>query len=388
MPRRVCVVTGSRADFGYLVEPMRRIAAEPSMRLQTVVSGAHLSSAHGLTYRHVEAAGFSIDAKVDMQLGDSELAVAKSVGIGTMGFSEAFQRLEPDFVMLLGDRYETLAAATACLLLRIPVVHLAGGDVSEGAVDEQIRHAITKLSHLHFTTHPEAAERVRQMGEDPRAVHCVGSTSLDVILAKPRLSAAEAFAAAGLRPRARNLVLAFHPETLCDEPATAQLERVLTALDAVPETGVVIVAANADAQGAAINAVLGAYAKDRDHVAFQASFPHEVYLSLLAHADVLVGNSSSGVYEAPSLGTPTVNLGGRQRGRTKAASVIDCPVESGAIVAAIRRAFAFDMRHVENPYGDGRASERIVAILEAIHDPRALLHKRFHPMEALHAIAA
>src|SRR5690606_32033738 len=187
MARRVCVVTGSRADFGYLVEPMRRLQRDPEFELQTVVCGGHLSAALGNTYRSVVEAGFVIDARVDMMLaGDSRAAVTKALGLGTIGFADAFERLRPDMVMLLGDRYETFAAATASVMANVPIAHLAGGDVSEGAVDEQLRHAITKLSHLHFVTHTAAADRVRQMGEDPARIHCVGSTSLDVILSRPR----------------------------------------------------------------------------------------------------------------------------------------------------------------------------------------------------------
>lgn len=390
MARRVCVVTGSRADFGYLVEPMRRLQRDPEFELQTVVCGGHLSAALGNTYRSVVEAGFVIDARVDMMLaGDSRAAVTKALGLGTIGFADAFERLQPDMVMLLGDRYETFAAATASVMANVPIAHLAGGDVSEGAVDEQLRHAITKLSHLHFVTHTAAADRVRQMGEDPARIHCVGSTSLDVILSRPRGSREETFAAAGLVPGKQNIVLAYHPETLGRTPALDQLAEVFDALDGFgSELGIVVVAANADADGGKVNAALQAFAAARSHVSYRASLPHEAYLSLLAHCDALVGNSSSGLYEAPSFATPTVNIGDRQRGRTRAASVFDCPADAQAIVDTLRRALHFARRHVVNPYGDGRASERIVRVLRAIEDPQALLHKRFHGLEDAHAAFA
>lgn len=390
MPRRVCVVTGSRADFGFLIEPMRRLARDPDFALQTLVCGAHWSPSLGNTYQSVEEAGFTIDGRVDMMLvGDSPAAVTKSLGLGTIGFADAFERLQPEMVMLLGDRYETLAAATASLLANIPIVHLAGGDVSEGAIDEQLRHAITKLSHVHFVTHQAAAQRVRQMGEDPRRIHCVGSTSLDVILSMQPLPREQAFAAAGLVPGRRNIVLAFHPETLGDTPALEQLDQVLQAVASFGEdVGIVIVAANADAEGGRINVALQQFAAARRHVVFSASLPHMVYLSLLAHSNALVGNSSSGLYEAPSFGIATINIGDRQRGRMRASSVFDCPAEAPAIAEAMRRAFLFDGRGVVNPYGDGRASERIVRTLKAIANPRELLRKRFHGMEYAHAAAA
>lgn len=391
MPRRVCVVTGSRADFGYLIEPMRRLALDPLFELQTVVCAAHLSPVHGNTSQNIADAGFSIDARVDMLLvGDTPAAVTKSVGLGVIGFADAFERLRPELLMVLGDRYETLAAATAGVLANIPVAHLAGGDVTEGAVDEQLRHAITKLSHLHFVTHEAAAERVLQMGEGPDRVFCVGSTSLDVLLSMTRLSKEQAFSAAGLVPGRRNIVLAFHPETLARVPASEQLEAVLAGVTSFgDDLGIVIVAANADAEGGRINAALQSFAAVRRNIVYCPSLPHVVYLSLLSHADALVGNSSSGFYEAPSLGLATVNVGDRQRGRARAASVFDCPAEPGAIVETLARAFAFDARGVINPYGDGRASDRIIRVLRSIDDPRALLQKRFWRWDGFqHAAAA
>jgi UDP-N-acetylglucosamine 2-epimerase (non-hydrolysing)/GDP/UDP-N,N'-diacetylbacillosamine 2-epimerase (hydrolysing) len=389
MRRKVCVVTGSRADFGFLVCPMRRLQAHPRFELQTVVTGAHLCPSFGLTASEVEAEGFEIDARVDMLLGgDTPAAVAKSTGIGVIGFADALPRLRPDLVMLLGDRYETFAAATACLIQGIPIAHLAGGDATEGAVDEQLRHAITKMAHLHFVTNAEAARRVAQMGEDPARIFAVGSTGLDQI-ARIRPRAREhVFAEVGLRPRARNIVVAFHPATLDPTSAVDQLSTLLRALDALgPDVGIVVSGSNADAEGASLNRMLQAFADARHNVAFRLSFDHALFINLLRQVDAIVGNSSCGLYEAPTFEIPSVNIGDRQRGRVRAPSVIDCAPRRDAIVAAIEAAFAADCRGVINPYGDGHATERILAALEGIADYKALLVKRFFAREALNVAA-
>jgi UDP-N-acetylglucosamine 2-epimerase (non-hydrolysing)/GDP/UDP-N,N'-diacetylbacillosamine 2-epimerase (hydrolysing) len=386
MTRKVCVVTGSRADFGFLVWPMREIAAHPELELQTVVTGAHLCPSFGHTVDEVEAHGFAIHARIDMLLGgDSAAAVTKSTGLGLLGFADVLPRLQPDLVLLLGDRFETFAAATACLIAGIPIAHLAGGDTTEGAFDEQLRHAITKMAHLHFVTNGEAARRVRQMGEDPARIFDVGSSGLDHVARTPRRPREEVFAEIGLRPRARNIVVTFHPATLDPRSSVDQLAIVLRALDALgPDVGVVVTGANADTEGASINATLRTYADARPNVVFRLSLPHALFINLLRQVDAVVGNSSCGLYEAPSFRIPTVNIGDRQRGRLRAESVIDCAPERDAIVAAVQDAFGRDCRGVINPYGDGCASPRIIAALASIDDWKALLVKRFiGPVEDL-----
>lgn len=373
------MVTGSRADFGYLIWPMREIASAPQLELQTLVTGAHLCPSFGLTVQEVEQCGFEVDAAVDMLLaGDSAAAITKSMGVAVLGFADALPRLRPDLVMLLGDRFETLAAATACMLSRIPIAHLAGGDTTEGSFDEQIRHAITKMAHLHFVTNDVAAARVRQMGEDPARVFNVGSTGLDHIRRTRMRSREEVFASAGLRPRARNIVVTFHPATLESASPTDQLSVLLRALDGLGgDVGIVICGANADTHGASLNSMLRAFAEARDNVVFRLSFERELFLNILGQVDAVVGNSSGGLYEAPSFGIPTVNIGDRQRGRLRADSVIDCPVHRDAIATSIAQALASDAREVRNPYGDGEASPRIVEALERIEDWSGLLHKSF-----------
>lgn len=379
MTRKVCVVTGSRADFGFLVWPMRALEAHPDFELQTVVTGAHLCPSFGNTAREVEAHGFEIDARVDMLLGgDSSIAIAKSTGLGIIGFADVLPRLQPDLVMLLGDRFETFAAATACLIAGIPIAHLAGGDTTEGAFDEQLRHAITKMAHLHFVTNADAAQRVRQMGEDPARIFEVGSSGLDHVNRAPRRAREDVFAEIGLRPRARNIVVTFHPVTLDTRSSVDQLSQLLRALDALgPDVGIVVSGSNADTEGASLNAMLRAFADARANVVFRLSFDHALFINLLRQVDAVVGNSSCGLYEAPSFRIPTVNIGDRQRGRLRASSVIDCPPERDAIVAAVEGAFRRDCKAVVNPYGDGKASKRIVSALAGIEDWKSLLVKRF-----------
>ncbi len=381
MPRKVCIATGTRAEWGLLRLPAQAIRETPALELQILATGAHLSTAFGQTVRDIERDGFTIDARVpilDEREGDDALAVTKALGRGVIGCAEALARLRPDIVMILGDRYEMLAVAQAALLARIPVAHLCGGDVTEGAVDDAIRHAITKMAHIHFVTNAIAARRVRQMGEDPRHIHLVGSPGIDAILRLPRLSRKELLAELGLPERSRLLTVTFHPPTLDKRSAVEQMQELLTALDALgEEVAIILTGSNADVEGRTLTRMAKAFASARPHVAFRISLGQQRYYSALASSDAVVGNSSSGLYEAPSFKVPTVNIGDRQEGRLKAASVIDCPPRASDIVAAIRRAWTLDCSNVTNPYGDGKATERIVAVLRAIDDPQHLIRKRF-----------
>ncbi len=359
---------------------MRCIAQDPDLELQTLVTGAHLCPSFGHTKYDIEASGFTIDASVDMLLAsDNASAVAKSLGLGIMGIADALPRLDPDLVMLLGDRYETLAAATACLLHRIPVAHLAGGDASEGSIDEQMRHSITKMSHLHFATHTEAGRRIVQMGEDPQNVHVVGSTSLDQVNRITYHTREQVYAAVGLPPRPKNIIVAFHPVTLDRTSSTERLSSLLDVLDSLgPEVGIVLTGANTDSQGASLNQMLQDFSLGRDHAVFHHSLDHALFLNLLAQVDAIVGNSSCGLYEAPSFGIPTVNLGSRQDGRVRASSVLDCSMRRDAMLSTIQGALSRTRHTVTNPYGDGNASPRIVDVLHSIPDWSTLLRKRFH----------
>ena len=377
---RICVVTGTRAEYGLLRAVMARLKRDRAFDLRVVASAMHLVREFGFTYREIESDGFQIDAKVDMLLaGDTAAAAAKSMGKGVIGFVGAFQRLGPDLVMLLGDRFEALAAASTALIMGIPVAHLSGGDVTEGAFDDSIRHAITKLAHLHFTASAQSAARVVQMGEDPRRVFAVGDPGLDSLFAMKRLSRRALERDLGFTFRKRNLLITFHPVTLDRMPSTHQFAILLDALAALgPDVGLLFTNPNADPEGRALIAMLDKFVKGRANAAAFASLGHRRYLSAMAVCDAVVGNSSSGLLEAPSLRKPSVNIGSRQTGRLRTKSVIDCPVDANAIKRAIAVVFTMRIGKVVNPYGDGHAAERILRILKRIGDPTALLRKSFH----------
>lgn len=377
--RKICVVTGSRAEYGLLAPVMRAVADAPDFELAVVVAAMHLSPEFGLTYRAVEDDGFPIDARVEMLLSsDTAVGAAKSLGLGVMGFAEAFERLAPDLVLVLGDRFEILAAAQAALLARIPLGHLAGGDVTEGAVDESIRHAVTKMAHLHFATNEAAARRIRQLGEDPARVFVTGSPGIDALLALTPFSREELAARFDLTFYPRNLLITFHPETLAERPATDQLAELFAALDALgPATGLFFTLPCADVEGRALAAMVETFCRERARAKAFVSLGQPNYLSLMRQVDAVVGNSSSGLYEAPSLKVPTVNIGDRQKGRLAAASVIHCPAERTAVGQAIARALALDCSDVVNPYGDGCAAGKIMTALRGIDDFRRLSRKPF-----------
>ncbi len=382
-PLRVCVVTGTRAEYGLLRAVMAALKRDRAFDLRLIASAMHLVREFGFTYREIEADGFRIDAKVRMlQPGDTPAAAAKSMGVGAVGFVGAYRRLAPDLVLLLGDRFEALAAASTALVMGIPIAHLSGGDVTEGAFDDAIRHAITKMAHLHFTASEEAAARVRQMGEEPRRVFAVGDPGLDSLRKMKLVPRAALERDLGFGFRKRNLLVTFHPVTLDRAPSTRQFAVLLEALAALgPGVGLLFTKPNADPEGRALIAMLEKFVRGRANAAAFASLGHRRYLSAMAVCDAVVGNSSSGLLEAPSLRKPTVNIGSRQAGRLRARTVIDCPVEAGAIKRAIENAFAMRVGKVANPYGDGHTAERIVVILKRIGDPKDLLRKSFRDLE-------
>ncbi len=377
--RKVCVLTGSRAEYGLLRWVMLRLRDDPAFALQVLVTGAHLSEAHGSTCAEIEADGFSPLTRVDMELaGDDPVSLSEAAGRALAGIARALAGLRPDLLVLLGDRYEILAAATAATIARIPIAHLAGGDITEGAFDDAIRHALSKLAHLHFPTNEPAAARLIQMGEDPQHVHVVGSTAIDAIRNLTLLTRAEIERDLGVALRPRNVLVTFHPVTLDPVPSKVQLERLLAALERIgPDVGVFFTGANADPEGLQMNEIVLRWVAAQPHAWFHHSLGQRRYLSLLAQVDALVGNSSSGIYDAPALGVPTVNVGARQAGRLRAASVIDCTSDTAAIASAVRRALDHPPPAGETPYGDGHAAEKIVAVLHAQLDYGALLCKRF-----------
>lgn len=382
MTRKIGLVTGSRAEYGLLRPVIAALKIDPAFDVGLIVSAMHLSPEFGMTIREIEADGHRIDAKVEMLVSsDTGVGVAKSIGLGTIGFADAFARLEPDILLLFGDRFETLAAAQAALVMRIPVAHISGGHVTHGAFDDAIRHCITKMAHIHFATTEDAGSRIRQLGEPSESIHVVGDPGVDAVRLTPRLDRAEVERRLGFRFRRRNILTTYHPVTLDPVPSIDQFERVLAALDSLgPEIGIILTKPNADVEGRALSARAERFAEGRENVVVHSSLGNELYLSALSFVDVVVGNSSSGLLEAPSLERPTVNIGLRQSGRPRAASVIDCPIETAAILDSIQRAFTRDARGVVNPYGDGHAAERIAAVLRNLSNPRTLLLKRFQDL--------
>jgi GDP/UDP-N,N'-diacetylbacillosamine 2-epimerase (hydrolysing) len=385
--KNLCFVTGTRAEFGLLLPLMRLVKADTDMRLQLVVTGAHLAPEFGLTVKEVEESGLGIDERVEALLSsDTPVGTAKSMGLALIGLSEAFARLRPHMLVLLGDRTEVFCAAAAAAVMRIPVAHIHGGEATEGAVDELLRHAVTKMSYLHFTSTEEYRRRVIQLGEDPGRVHRVGALGLDFLKGTGLLSREEIESRFGIRFKGRSLLVTFHPPTL--EPGETQLQvgELLAALAGLQDTTIIFTKANADAGGRAINAALASFAADRPGSAYLFdSLGHVPYLSLMREVDAVVGNSSSGILEAPSLHVATVNIGDRQRGRVMAASTICCPARREQISAALAEAssarFRAALPGVENPYGDGSAAPRIRDILRSFTVPPTPM-KRFHDLAA------
>ncbi|HOG23811.1 MAG TPA: UDP-N-acetylglucosamine 2-epimerase [Candidatus Omnitrophota bacterium] len=380
--RKICVVTGSRAEYGLLHCLMKEIRKDRSFHLQVIVTGTHLSAVFGSTYRDIERNGFKIARKIPILTSDnSATGVTQALGKAVIGYAKAFKDLKPDWLVVLGDRYEILAAVEAALIAKVPVAHLAGGDITEGAIDDSIRHAITKMSHLHFATHAAAARRIRQLGEDPKTVFCPGHIGLDAIrLLKPE-SRRDLERDLRFRFRERNLLVTFHPVTLDPVPSMEQLEELLAALHGLKrDMGLIFTASNADADGSKMNLRIRRFVERHPNACFIHSLGQRRYLSTLRYVDAVVGNSSSGIYEAPSFRIPTINIGSRQEGRVQAKSVINCLAKRVFIQRAIEKAFLMDCSRVVNPYGDGRATARIIRSIKSIRDPKSLLKKKFRSL--------
>ncbi len=382
MSRRICVVTGTRAEYGLLRWVIEGISRSCALELQLVVTGMHLSPEFGFTYREVESDGYAIDARVEMLLSsDSAVGVAKSMGLGLIGFADVFERLRPDIVVLLGDRFEILAAASAALVARIPIAHLHGGETTEGAFDEAIRHAVTKMSHLHFVAAEPYRQRVIQLGEHPDRVHLVGGLGVDAMRRVALLDRNALESSLDLQFGPRNLLVTFHPVTLESHSVEQQMDELLAALGTLQDTKLIFTLPNADNGGRAIIRRIESFVASHPNARSYTSLGQQRYLSCLRVVDAVVGNSSSGLTEAPSMHIATINIGDRQRGRVRAASVIDCLPERLDILRAIETSYSEPFRAklstVKNPYGDGGASERIVRLLELARLSE-LVKKSFH----------
>lgn len=384
--RKICVVTGTRADYGLLYWLMKEIAADESLQLQTIVTGMHLSPEFGLTYRVMEADGFPIDEKVEMLLSsDTPVGIAKSIGLATIGFADALNRLQPDVMVVLGDRYEILAAVQAALIARIPVAHLHGGELTEGAVDESIRHAVTKMSHLHYTAAEAYRQRVIQLGEAPERVLNFGAPGLDQITRLQLLSRAEFEQSIRFALGQTNFLVTYHPVTLQAGGSEAAMRELMRALDRFPEAKILFTKPNSDTEGRIIGQMIDQYAADAPERVFVATSLGQLrYLSAIAHCDLVVGNSSSGLYEVPLFHKPTINIGDRQRGRLRPASVIDCASSADAVAAAIERglsaSFQQTLAGISSPFGDGNASVKIKEHLKHVR-LEGILQKSFYEVK-------
>lgn len=367
--RKVCVFTGTRAEYGLLNPLMEEIRKSGALRLQILATGAHLSPEFGLTYKEIEEDGFSIDEKVEMLLSsDTPVGISKSIGLGVIGFGESLERLTPDIAVILGDRFEALAFALACAVSRIPIAHIHGGELSEGVLDDAFRHSITKMSHLHFTSTDEYRMRVIQLGEDPSRVFAVGAMGIDNIKRMKLLSRKDLENEIGFRFGSRNLLVTFHPVTLEAHTARRQFQALLDALTELDGAKIIFTKANADAGGRVINGMIDHYVSTyQKRCVGLTSMGQKRYLSAMLYVDAVVGNSSSGIIEAPSFRIGTINIGDRQRGRARAGSVIDCAPTRNAISRAFSKlyshAFSKRLKGVVNPYGNGNSAKRIADIL-------------------------
>ena len=382
--RRIAVVTGSRADYGLLRGILARLKAMDDVDLSVIACGMHLLPRFGETWQIIEADGFPIAAKVDLKLDDDRAeTVARGTGIGIAGFADVLPKLAPDILVVLGDRYEILAAAVAATLLNIPIAHIHGGEVTAGAFDDAIRHAITKMACLHFVAAEPYRQRVIQMGEDPDAVFNVGAPGLDFAKTVPFLSRAELFAKLGIIGPERFLLVTLHPTTAQPGADVTNVTALLGALAEVEDRTIIFTGVNADPGYRAIDDAISAFVAARpDRAYLFTSLGSERYWAALRLADAVVGNSSSGILEAPAAGVPSVNIGARQQGRLRAASIIDCPADSATILASLTSIFEGRFRPVpahEPPYGRGEASEKIAGTLRNI-DLRGAFPKHFHDL--------
>jgi GDP/UDP-N,N'-diacetylbacillosamine 2-epimerase (hydrolysing) len=367
--RKICVITGTRAEYGLLRWVMQGIKDDPELTLQIIATGMHLSPEFGLTYRQIEHDGFQIDRKVEMLTSsDTSVGIAKSMGLGLIGFADALNELKPDLIVVLGDRFEIFSAVSAALVARIPVAHLHGGELTEGAFDDAIRHSITKMSHLHFVAAEEYRQRVIQLGEQPDRVFLVGGLGIDNIKRLKLLDREELEAAIDFRLGPKNLLITLHPVTLETATAEEQMAELLAVLAELEDTQLIFTMPNADTDGRVLIKMVEEFVAQHTNARAYTSLGQLRYLSCVSHVDGVVGNSSSGLAEVPSFRKGTINIGDRQRGRLQAASVINCEPTHKSIAGAIKKLYSTDFQislsKVTNPYGDGGASEKVVEIIK------------------------
>jgi len=383
MKRKICIVTGSRAEYGLLYWLMREINNDTNLELQIIATSMHLSPEFGLTYKVIETDGFHINKKVEMLLSsDTPIGISKSMGLGMIAFGEAYAELRSNIVVLLGDRFETLCAAIAACVARIPIAHLHGGETTQGAIDEAFRHSVTKMSHLHFAATDEYRSRIIQLGEIPARVFNVGGLGIDNIKKLKFLNREEFEHSIDFKLGFKNLLITFHPVTLEDALSKNQFQNLLDAIDELQDTKFIFTKPNADTEGRIIIQMIDEYVSKNRHksVAF-ISLGQLRYLSAMQFVDGVIGNSSSGLAEAPTFKIGTINIGDRQKGRVKAASVIDCEPIKESILIATKKLFSDEyqdtLKNVTNPYGEGGAAKKIKKVIRE-KDLSGILKKEFY----------
>ena len=379
MSRTIGVLTSSRADYSHLYWPLRALAAHPEINLKLIVLGAHLSPEFGLTIQEIEKDGFTIDGRVECLLSsDTDVGMAKTIGVATLSLADLLGGMRPDLLLLIADRYEMLAPASVALALRIPIAHIEGGEISEGAIDDAVRNALTKMSHIHFTSTEQARARVIAMGEENWRVHRAGAPSLDHLVKERLFTRNDLEGRLGISLERNAILVAYHPVTLLQD-TIREAGALFSALSAT-EGQVIFCYPNADAGSRSLIQRTQAFLSERGSGHIFTNLDALTYWSLLARVEVLLGNSSSGIMETASFALPTVNIGIRQKGRERAANVIDVPPSVDGIISGIEHArgakFRKSLEGMTNPYGDGHASERIVGVLSSVPLDSRLLMKQ------------
>ena len=381
MVKKICVVTGSRAEYGLLRNLIGMLANSAEFDLQLVVTGMHITDKFGETYREIEQDGFFIDFKIDINLSsDSSVGVSKSISLGIHKFSELFDQMQPDILVVLGDRFEIFSAVVAATFANVPIAHIHGGELTEGQIDDSIRHSITKFSHLHFVSTERYRDRVIQLGESPEKVFCVGALGIDAIINQKLITKKDLESSLAVKFQKKNLLITYHPVTLEKKTSSRDFEEILMALSTLDDTSLFFTMPNADQDNAIIFSMIESFVKIKKNAHAFKSMGSVRYLSCMKYVDAVVGNSSSGIIEAPSLKTPTINVGNRQKGRIQAESILNCSPERFQIQEAIHQIYSQPfqelLKKVKNPYGEGGASTKILKFLKSQHFDK-LINKSF-----------
>ena len=380
--RKICIITGSRAEYGLLYWLMKQINSNKDLELQLIVTGMHLSSDFGLTYKEIEK-DFKINKKIDMDLSDdTSLSISKSMGLAQISFSEAYNEIKPDIITVLGDRYEIFSAVSAAMIANVPIAHIHGGELSEGSWDNNIRHSISKMAHIHFAATELYKKRIIQLGEDPRKIYNVGGLGIENIKKIKLLSKYQFEDSIKFKLNKKNILVTYHPVTLENDTSKEHFQELLNAIDNLNNTNIIFTKANSDLNGRVINQMIDDYVLKnyKKSISF-ISLGQLRYLSALKYVDAVVGNSSSGLLEAPSFNVGTINIGDRQKGRIKAESVIDCLPERKVIIESIEKIYTREfqelLKTVKNPYDNGQSSIKIVDVLKSLNLEN-ILKKEFY----------